>query len=104
MFNTWNKEEFVRKYLILVVLMAICIAIIGCASSRIVKQTETEAIVEGMGFSKAEARHNTETLASGIFKEYTEYKEAEYSEGYQDYGSHGGQTYFVCTMFIRKKF
>ena len=85
----------------------VAVIVVSCTTavfsqSRVLKVDKDTAIVEGIGFSKAEARLNAEKAAVKVFPEYTETKEAEYSS--VDQGSNKfTNTKIICTMYIMKK-
>ena len=98
-------EAIVRKNAMLFVIMISFLFVTSCLgfmNSRILSRTDSEAIVEGLGLSRAEARMNAEKLAETIFPEFEEYKDAEYND--KIFGdNHSVSSTIICTLYIRKK-
>ena len=88
-------------------------SILGCFSfmnSRVVRQTDNSAIIQGIGASKVEAKLNAEDRAKEIFGSFKETAEAECSqESRTDISeskaggvSGSAQTYWSCTIQVEK--
>lgn len=84
---------------------------IGCSSVRILEQTDTTAVIQGIGDTQFEARRNARSKATELFGEYEETREPECSQEYtsdiQDsrfMGTTGsGRTYWSCVIYVKKR-
>ena len=91
-------------------LVSLSFSILGCITSRVIRQTDTTAIIQGMGASKVEAKLNAEDRAKEIFDSFKETAEAECSqESRTDISeskaggiSGSAQTYWSCTIQVEK--
>ena len=78
----------------------------SCVTSRVIKQTDSEAIIQGLGVTKIEARMSAEEKAKSIFPTYALKKEPECSQEYSVEASEGkaqGDTYWSCVVEVQKK-
>jgi hypothetical protein len=81
--------------------------LIACSPTRVIKQTETSAIIQGIGVTKVEAKINAETKAGELFGKFKQVKEPDYSQEYDvDYdaktGKGDGSTYWSCVIEVEK--
>jgi len=90
----------------------ICLTIVtaliinGCVASRVIRQTETEAAIQGLGITKIEARMKAEEKAKDIFTNYALKKEPDCTQEYHaeaDKDSAEGGTYWSCVIEVTKK-
>ncbi|AOP33458.1 hypothetical protein A0128_06120 [Leptospira tipperaryensis] len=96
----------------------VCIGIlllVGCSvTTRTLKKTETEAVIQGIGMTEFEAKEAALKEIQGIFSEYKETKPTECKQEYYASGrtmgtganqqySASGSTYYSCIVFAAKK-
>jgi len=96
--------------LIFMILIVVTFFISLACTSRVIKQTETTAIIQGMGMTKIEAKIEARKKAKTIFMDFEETKEPECSQEYSVRGrgdadsySASGSTHWSCVIFIKKK-
>lgn len=94
------------KTLIKILLGLALVYVSSCISARIIKQTESDVIIQGYGASKIEARMSAEEKAKTIFPNYVLKKDPDCSQEYSIEGSEGkasGNTYWGCVIEAQKK-
>ncbi len=86
-----------------------------CATSRVIQQTDTTAVIQGVGPTDFEARLNATQKAEDILAgPVTETQTAECNQEYKSSGrttgtgatqqyKHSGRTYYSCVMYFQKK-
>ncbi len=93
--------ESSKKTLASVFLCFILIFLISCLTSRIIKQTNDTAIIQGVGITKIEAKINAEEEAEKLFKKYKLLNEPEYTHE-QEVSGGSGSSYWSCVIEIKK--
>lgn len=101
-----------KKILILAAMIS-GLAVIDCASARVIKQTDTTAVIQGVGPTEFEAKENAQKEAEKILGSVKETQKAECNQEMQASGHTTGtganqqykssaNTYYSCVMYFAK--
>jgi hypothetical protein len=88
--------------------------ILDCATARVIKQTDTTAVIQGVGPTEFEAKENASKEAEKILGSVKETQKAECNQEVRSSGSTSGtganqqysassSTYYSCVMYFAKQ-
>lgn len=89
------------------------LAFIGCASVRVIKQTDSMAVIQGLGVTEFEAKENATKKATELLGPVKETQKAECNQEYRSSGHtsgtganqqyrQSGSSYYSCVMYFAK--
>lgn len=103
-----------KKLVRLTVLALAAAGIMNCATARVLKETESTAVIQGVGATEFEAKDNAEKKAIEILGAVKETQKAECNQEFRSSGStsgtgadqqykQSGGTYYSCVLYFAKK-